>query len=229
MRRPIILTALATLAAAGVFLVFPGIDIAVAALFFDGQGFPLLGNFIAEATRDLFQLVFTALCVLSLVALVVSIVSSRRVCGLDWRRSAFLILSFGLGPGLLANYILKTHWGRARPNNIEFFGGDHMFTPPLIIADQCARNCSFVSGEASMAFSFLAVALLVNSPRHHHYVWIALALGGIMGLIRIGMGKHFLSDVIFAGLFTALIIMVLYHFLVVDKPPTAKASRRGTP
>ena len=43
----------------------------------------------------------------------------------------------------------------------------------------------------------------------------AVAAGGVIGLIRMGEGGHFLSDVIFAGALMALDV-ALMHWLVFD-------------
>ena len=69
-----------------------------------------------------------------------------------------MIHAFCFGPGLVVNGVLKAFWGRARPSQILEFGGAAQFTPPVQIADQCARNCSFVSGEAS-GVTMLAIAI----------------------------------------------------------------------
>ena len=57
----------------------------------------------------------------------------------------------GIFVSLLVNALLKDHWGRARPNETTLFGGDGAFSGPFVIAGQCARNCSFVSGEGAGA------------------------------------------------------------------------------
>jgi lipid A 4'-phosphatase len=57
---------------------------------------------------------------------------------------------------LLANTLLKDHWGRARPTQIEAFGGLQRFTPAPLPAAECERNCAFVSGHAALGFSLVA-------------------------------------------------------------------------
>ena len=70
-----------------------------------------------------------------------------------------------LGPGLVVNGILKEHWGRARPRDVTQFGGDRRFTPALVIADQCERNCSFSAGHPSAGFALAALAYASISRR----------------------------------------------------------------
>ena len=138
-----------------------------------------------------------------------------------WRMRAvhwlYLVLCLGVGPGLVTNTLLKDQWGRARPAQIVEFGGSKTFTPPLLPADQCARNCSFVSGEAASMFAvFYAVALIV--PHWSVATMIAGTIVGLAaGLVRVAQGGHFLSDVVFAGVFMALIAAGL-HRLMFGRP-----------
>jgi lipid A 4'-phosphatase len=105
-----------------------------------------------------------------------------------------------LGPGLVVNTILKDHWGRARPHQILVFGGDAHFTPAVLMADQCARNCSFPSGHAALGFWLVAVAMVVPPRWRCLAMGCALAIGALVGAMRIAQGAHFLSDVIAAAL-----------------------------
>lgn len=134
--------------------------------------------------------------------------------GLAQARWCFLAAMLAIGPGLVANVILKDNWGRARPRHVVEFGGTKQFTPPLVPVGECARNCSFVSGEASSAYApFFAAALLLPQLR------ITLIAGGALsglaaGLVRMSQGGHFLSDVLFAGIFMALTASVLHILFI---------------
>lgn len=122
------------------------------------------------------------------------------VWGITGRLTAYLIMTIGLGPGLIVESVLKTQSGRARPRDVTIFGGDAAFTPPLWMADACDRNCSFVSGHAALAFWTTAFAFLMPSAYRVPVIAAGVTLGAIMGLARIAEGAHFLSDVIFSGL-----------------------------
>jgi lipid A 4'-phosphatase len=126
------------------------------------------------------------------------------------------------GPMLLVNGVFKDHWGRARPSQVVEFGGTQQFTRAALPADQCPKNCSFVSGHASVGFYFLALAFVW--PRRRA-LWLAAgtALGLGVGLVRIVQGGHFLSDVLFAGIVVYLTARIL-HALMFRPPP---ASRTG--
>lgn len=117
----------------------------------------------------------------------------------------FLVACFVAGPGLLSNVILKDHWGRARPREVVELGGQKQFTPPLVPSSACTNNCSFVSGEASAVFAMLFAAALVFTRRWRTLLALGVAAGLLTGLIRISMGGHFASDVLFAGGLMALV------------------------
>jgi lipid A 4'-phosphatase len=205
-------------AAGAVFLAAPEIDLAAARLFHaPGTGF--VGQSLAwvHAVRWAFIVLYfgtIALCLAGLVAV--------------WRRRAqfltlgkvhwlFLAACLAAGPGLVANVVLKDQWGRPRPRQVVEFGGTRHFTPPLVMSDQCPRNCSFVSGEASSTYVVLyAAAALV--PQWSVALVAAGTVGGLAtGLVRMSQGGHFLSDVIFAGVFMALTVLALRALILRER------------
>jgi membrane-associated phospholipid phosphatase len=123
-----------------------------------------------------------------------------------WTRDPALIAA----PGLVANAVLKSHWGRPRPIEVSAFGGSLEFVPWFSPFGGCDSNCSFVSGEAASAFSLLAIAIILPQRYRVPAVAAAIVYGLVVGLMRIAMGGHFLSDILFAGVFTALTIWVLH-------------------
>lgn len=129
-----------------------------------------------------------------------SLLLRRPVLGVTPRIAIFILLAFGLTQGLIVDLYLKTVFGRARPRELVEFGGESLFTPFYIVAGQCARNCSFVSGHAAMAFATFAFAFVVPVVWRRRVFWAALAFGAVTGWMRIVQGGHFLSDVVFAGL-----------------------------
>ncbi|HTV45077.1 MAG TPA: phosphatase PAP2 family protein [Stellaceae bacterium] len=189
-------------AAVALFLVLPQIDLWTSGLFYvEGRGFVL-------AAWPPVLIVFDAVPWLAwgIVAIVAGaaawlFLTGRPLWRLDRKALVFVALSTALGPGLLANTVFKDHWGRARPVQIAAFGGVHRFTPAPLPARECATNCSFVSGHAALGFSLVAFAMLLPpGRRRRRATGAALAGGGLIGLVRIAQGGHFLSDVVFAGL-----------------------------
>ena len=132
--------------------------------------------------------------------------------GIDYKQVIFLCVSLIVGPGLLVNALLKSFWGRARPDEIEMFGGSQTFSPAWHISDQCPTNCSFVSGHASSAFAFYAFALIlsINTRLSRNAFFIVTALGLMAGFGRIVEGRHFLSDILIAGHLVWLVALICY-------------------
>lgn len=204
------------------FALFPRIDIAVTALFWDGGDFPVASMGWVEILRDgLWNLALLTFG-LSLFFLLRSAVTARPVWGVPVQVWAFCTALFVAGPGVLVNVLLKEHWGRARPDQTTFFGGEARFTPPWQITDQCLRNCSFVSGEVAGATA-LAIVLCVliwvwRNRVARGWVWAVLALAPLLpalsALQRIAAGRHFLSDALLAMLFTVALALILYPALV---------------
>jgi lipid A 4'-phosphatase len=150
----------------------------------------------------------------------------RTLLGCDARAALYLVLALAIGPGLLVNTILKDHWGRARPSQIVEFGGDEQFTPALVPARQCERNCSFSSGHAALGFSLVAFAFLAADRRRRHLAAAsAIAAGGLLGLARIAQGGHFLSDVVLSGLLVTATSWLLHRAIMVQDWPTAPGKR----
>ena len=206
-------------AAAVLFVAFPEIDLAVARSIYIGDNrFLLSGLPVATAWVDLTRTLARALVVALAIGLVLTLILRRAIVGLRWRGYLFLLLCFGIGTGVIASAVFKDNWGRARPSQIVEFGGDKRFTPAFAITDQCPRNCSFVSADAAFAFGTLGIALLAG--RRPSFVAAALALGVIVGLGRMLTGSHFLSDVVFSGVFSVLTVLLLDLLFRALAPPT---------
>ena len=215
--------------AVGALLVLvPGIDLVVAGWFYEaGRGFAWDGASLAEAIHEAVQLAVRTAGILLLIAAGWTGLRQSRLLGLDARRWTFLFLALAIGPGLVANAVLKDHWGRARPRQVEAFGGSAAFTPPLIPAGECRRNCSFVAGDPTVGFVVHSVGYVVPARRRRRVFWGSMALGGALGLLRIGMGGHFFSDVLFAAA-VVLLVSAGLHALLFDRWSTAAAWRDFT-
>jgi lipid A 4'-phosphatase len=214
-----------TVVAAVVFLDFPQIDIYFSRLFFEpSHGFVWRENSLVLFSYYANRYVTIATLVGLLSLLTVTASKSRKIFAWDRKAYAYLLLVLVLGPGLLVNAVLKDHWGRARPHDIRAFGGTREFTPALVISNQCTRNCSFVSGHSSVLFYFASFGLLLRGRRKWIVIGSATALGALVGLGRIVQGDHFLSDVVFSGLFVALVARLLY-WLFYECPQLQRSSK----
>jgi membrane-associated PAP2 superfamily phosphatase len=126
------------------------------------------------------------------------------------RAAMFLVLTLALGPGILANVILKDHWARTRPVDVKQFGGTDRFTAWWDPRGPCPENCSFIAGEPSGAFWTLAPAALAPPQWRLAAFAGALVFGASVGILRISAGGHFFTDVVFAGVLMFLLIWIAH-------------------
>lgn len=211
--RASLLIVLVLAAVTGIVLAFyPQLDIKIASLFFDPtkKDFvlrfdPLLGNL-----RDISMWVVAALVVPAPATIVLKVLIPRTRWPMRSSAAVFLLLTFALGPGLLVNGLLKDQWPRSRPIDVAEFGGDERFVPWWDPRGNCRQNCSFVAGEGSAAFWTIAPAMLVPVPWRPVAIGSAIAFGSAVSLLRMAFGAHFMSDVLFAGIFIFMIVWVIH-------------------
>lgn len=204
------------LALTAVFLPFPEIDLWAAELFYNGNNDFWLRKTLFNAWLNAYirpAVGFIAVAGLILYLYLRLTATAARVKRLA--RYGFLLVSIALATGLVVHAVLKDNWGRARPKHVVEFDGERIFTPPLLPADQCHRNCSFVSGDASIGYVFIALALYAQRRRK---MWISVTVGAglSLGLMRMMNGSHFLSDILFSGVFTCGTVLLLYRWFVED-------------
>ncbi len=218
MNRTGLIVALTIAAVAGLaFGLFPQLDLAVARHFhaftigrnaFGWRIYPPL-----MMARDIGIWISAVLVAPAVIALVIKLVLPRHKMLMSGRAVVFLIATMALAPGLLVNVVLKDHWGRPRPIDVKQFGGQQHFVAWWDPRGRCPNNCSFVSGDVAGAAWTFAPAALVPPP------WRALAYGAAfaftlgMATIRVMAGGHFVSDAIFAGVFTFLIVWLVYGLI----------------
>ena len=153
------------------------------------------------------------------IALAIKVLRPRGKLLIAGRAMVFLIATLALAPGLVTNVVLKDYWPRSRPIDVPQFNGEERFTAWWDPRGGCAKNCSFVGGEASGAFWTLA-PVAVSPPAWRPVAYgAALMFGTGVSLLRMTFGAHFFTDVVFAGVFTFLIIW-LVHGLIYRWRPT---------
>jgi len=201
----------------GVLAAYPLIDLGVARLFFDDHGakFAISTTYEWNLVRQIANWIPFLLLVPALFALLRKIAFPGSKMLIAPSVVIFLVGSFIVGPGLTTNLLLKDHWGRPRPHQVQQFAGASDFQPWWRPGGACERNCSFVSGEASQAFWVVAPASLAPAQIRPIAMGTAVVFGTSVGAMRIIFGRHFVSDVVFAGLITIAIVMGLY-FLLLD-------------
>lgn len=208
--------------AAGLLLVMvPGIDLTVSGWFYGGGRFGFIWRQqpVAEFLHESIQILSRVLGAVLVVGFLYTAARSKSLWGLTSRPWLFLAAALVVGPGLVANVVLKDNWGRARPLHVKEFGGKMTFTPPLVVSGQCNTNCSFVAGDAAIAFNLHSFAYVVRRGRRRLFLIGGIGIGLAAGLLRIGMGGHFFSDVLFAGAFM-LVTAALLHLLIFGRRST---------
>jgi membrane-associated PAP2 superfamily phosphatase len=219
MNRTGLIVALTIAAVAGlVFGFFPELDLRVARHFY---GYVDAGhNTFAwriypplMAARNIGLWIGTILVAPAVAALVVKLIVPRRKMLISGRGVMFLMATLALAPGLLVNVLLKDHWHRPRPIDVAQLGGQQHFVPWWDPRGDCPSNCAFVSGDVAGAFWTVAPAALAPPQWRALAYGAALALGTGMAAIRVMAGAHFVSDVIFAGVFTFLMVWVIYALI----------------
>lgn len=219
MNRTGLIVALSLAAVVGLaFALYPELDLRVARYFysfvdaghnaFAWRLYPPL-----MLARDVGLWVGTVLVAPAVVALLIKLILPRRKLLLSGRAILFLIVTLALGPGVLVNGVLKEHWGRSRPIDVTQFGGTEHFVAWWDPRGDCPSNCGFVSGDVAGAFWTVAPAALAPPAWRALAYGGALTLGAGMAAIRVMAGGHFITDVVFAGVFTFLIIWIAYGLI----------------
>lgn len=207
----------ALLGSAVVFTALPGVDILVSGLFFSDR-FRLSDLTAVSVLRR--GLLWVAALPFTAALLAFSACLIRKpLFGFNAAQVQFTLLLHLVGPGLLVNGFLKQTSGRARPEYVTDFGGTADFTPALLFADQCSGNCSFVSAETSALTASVISAFVLTSGMAHetHATYIrslSLIALGIVAVLRMALGRHFLSDVVFAVLLTLGCAIALAHLFI---------------
>lgn len=222
MNRTGLAVVLAIAAVVGVvFGVYPQLDLDIAALFYN----PTTHAFVAwysdrvEYARDAASWLITLIVAPAFFAVAGKILMPQRRMLIGGRAALFLIVTLSLGPGVLANGILKEHSARMRPSDVVQLGGKERFTPWWDFRGPCPDNCSFVAGEASGAFWTLAPAALAPPQWRPLAYAAAIAFGIAMGVLRMAAGGHFFTDVVFAGVLMFVLIWTC-HGLIYRWRPT---------
>ncbi|KRI00555.1 phosphatase PAP2 family protein [Curvibacter sp. PAE-UM] len=210
----------ASLAVALLPVIWPQLDIAVAAYFL--QAAPPINPakwLWVELVNEYVPDIFRSLALLSIAGwIVISLLRRSRRAGIAL---AFVGIALTLGPGF-STWAVKEHTLRARPFDVVQFGGDRQFTPALTQAQQCSDNCAFTSGHVACGFFFVSLMLL--DPRRR-WRWIAggLVAGALVSVARMSVGAHWLSDALWALpitlLASGLVWVVLSYVYKYGQPP----------
>ena len=206
----------------GIFTIFPKFDIAFNELFFEkNDGFIYKDNWLVDFLFLSVLILTKYFLVLLCLVLAYQILRYRNLTAVIGSYSVYLLISAAIGPGLIVNYAFKENFYRARPSQIKYFNGSKNFSQAFMISDQCDTNCSFSSGHAAMGYYFTAIAYALviarkNKPSNNNIkrnftllYSTGILFGSMVGLSRILMGRHFLSDVSTS----CAIVLIINHLL----------------
>src|SRR5215467_8396595 len=148
-----LLIALAVAVVAGlVFGLYPQLDLALMAPFHDPASGWVVSGRGWVLVRNAASWIIALIAAPAAIALIGKFVRPHKTTLMCARAALMMVLTLALGPGLLANVMLKDHWGRPRPIDVTEFGGSFKFVPWWDPRGGCPKNCSFVAGEPSGAF-----------------------------------------------------------------------------
>ncbi|MGZ3410261.1 MAG: phosphatase PAP2 family protein [Xanthobacteraceae bacterium] len=193
-----------------VFTLYPELDLRIAVLFYDPAKltWPLADNPVIVSLRNLNSAIDIVIGIVLAFALIVAWRYPTQPHLVSRRAVIFLVVTFVLVPGLIANGIFKEHWSRPRPSHITQFGGPAQFVAWWDPRGTCQRNCSFFSGEVSSAAWTIAPALLVPGVAGVVAIVAAFAFTIAIAVVRMAQGGHFVSDAAFGALLTWLTIWI---------------------
>lgn len=131
--------------------------------------------------------------------------------------TAFILLCVIIGPVVVVNGVFKETWRRPRPRDTLELGGHHPFQKVLVITDRSFRGKSFPSGHASSGYVLFFLYFLLKRKRPRlagATLLFALFWGTWLGFVRIILGGHYASDVLWAfGLVWYVTYWLFYHWL----------------
>lgn len=191
--------------------VFMDADITMARLFYQaGAGFPI-GKL--QPWKFLYDFGVYPAYTMGTIALLIVIAGMFRSNLSHLRRQAlFIALLLIIGPGILANFIFKDHWGRPRPVHVDMFGGKLTFHQPWQ-PGPASKNASFPAGHPTAAFYMSAPYFVMREKKQRRkallWLWGGILYGVVMGVARVIQGGHFVTDVIWSAGFVYLTAMVL--------------------
>ena len=190
------------------FVDLPKTDLWIVALVYDERAgeWPFASLLFFDALNRHFENVFV---IAGASASLACILAYRLGFGSpQWQRvGVFLLLSLAVGPGLIVNGVFNNAWGRPRPVDTVQFGGTQEFrriTNPGAggAPERGGAGRSFPSGHAAAAFwstSLFFVARYLWPQRALLTLGVTVGIGLLVGTGRILAGRHYPSDVLWAG------------------------------
>ena len=119
------------------FILFPKFDIFFSKLFFFEEKFISEKYVFIKSLRSFLKDLMIVISIVSFLLIMVNFFFKKKKKPILKPRTRLILIGFIVGPvigcGLIANFYFKDNWGRARPVNIQEFGGEKIYTQPFII------------------------------------------------------------------------------------------------
>ena len=213
--RKLVFIVLFTFCLALVFFYNPAIDIFFSQLFFSitDNNFFMTKTPILLVIDKLTYLIAFLLLSFNCLLIIQKFLKTRSFNFKLYKKESFVLLIFLIGSAILIQGFSKHYFGRARPTEIEEFGGELKFTPPFQVSNQCKLNCSFVSFHTSIGVLVVSYSMVLAGRRKVLLTILGSFLTLLFGMTRIMQGKHFLSDVVFSVCFMLIITYILSSLL----------------
>jgi len=200
--------------AALVFVRWPDLDFALTAPLREDGRFSLQGSETWSIIRRATMWGYGLAYVLMVIGLVRSTTQKTTVWSLYPAQWLYLVACSLAGPLLVTNLILKTYIGRPRPRSVIEYGGELEFKQVFEAGGKCVDNCSFVSGEVSSMVMIFAGLMFVSAKWRWLLGLLLLPAWVFSAYLRVGVGAHFPSDTLFAGILMIIIAAMLYRLIV---------------
>jgi lipid A 4'-phosphatase len=182
-----------------VFTAFPKSDLWFSGFFYAGHGiFPANDMWLVQAVYQGIPWVGRMVFVLSILLLILAVCMPSKVSRKHWRRASAFVAVILIGVGILVHTVLKDGMGRPRPREVQVFAGTTEFVPVFVPSQFCQTNCSFVSGHAAVGFALMSFGIFGIRRKRQFWLYTSIVAGGLIGLVRIAQGGHFLSDIVFS-------------------------------
>lgn len=212
-REPVRFLAYALIATSFAFMAMPWIDLAASGWFASADGqFGHARDPILLALRNVNRQVPQVLLPTMAAILIAHAFGARTGWLVRPHQALHVLCVYAIGSGLAVS-LLKEVVGRARPEDTIPFGGSAPYTVPWQLADACARNCSFPSGEAGSAAAMLSCVMLAPPSIRKPLFWSLAPVAIVFSMLRVAFGKHFASDVVVSWLLVALVAVVSWRWL----------------
>jgi membrane-associated PAP2 superfamily phosphatase len=198
---------------------------AVAGLLHDGsRGWAFGEAWLWRFLYDFGEMPIYAAVIGSLVLLVGG-TFARRLLHLR-RMALYLLLAALIGPCLIVNAVLKDHWGRPRPRQVDLFGGNRQHQH-VWEKGPAGKGKSFPCGHAAAGFFLLSPYFVLRrrKPRSAtRFLALGIGYGVLMGIGRMAQGGHFLTDVIGAGVIVYLVGLTLSVVMGLEREGAAQGT-----